>query len=78
MSDDYFNEGRTANIAFWGLGQMLKGAGLAAAFVVSIGLVMWAIYGVGPLLPEESRQTPDPMPRSSLEQPLAPAGHDLA
>ncbi|MCU0817162.1 MAG: RC-LH1 core complex protein PufX [Cypionkella sp.] len=64
MSDDYFNEGRTANIAFWGLGQMLKGAGLAAAFVVSIGLVMWAIYGVGLLLPDE--------------QPLAPAGHDLA
>ena len=27
MSDDYFDEGRTARLTYWGLAQMLKGAG---------------------------------------------------
>ncbi|MDX5349758.1 MAG: RC-LH1 core complex protein PufX [Paracoccaceae bacterium] len=66
MSDDYFREGRTASLAFWGLGQMMKGAGLAAAFVVTVGLVLWALYAVGVLLPEESKQAPDPNTWSSL------------
>jgi Intrinsic membrane protein PufX len=61
MSDnDYFREGRFASIAYWGLGQMMKGAGMAAAFVVTIGLVLGVLYGIGLLLPAESRDTPDP------------------
>jgi hypothetical protein len=60
MSDEYFREGRMTNLAFWGLGQMLKGAGMAAAFVIAIGLSLWVLYAIGLLLPEESRQTPDP------------------
>ncbi|TAG22260.1 MAG: hypothetical protein EAZ40_08280 [Rhodobacterales bacterium] len=61
MSDnDYFREGRFASIAYWGLGQMMKGAGMAAAFVVMIGLVLGVLYNIGLLLPAESRDTPDP------------------
>lgn len=76
MPNDYFNESRQTGLAFWGLGQMLKGAAYAAAFLIAIVLFVWAIYLVGLLLPEESRQTPSPY--GSLETPLVPAGHDLA
>jgi hypothetical protein len=60
MSDEYFREGRTTSLVYWGLGQMMKGAGMAAAFVIAIGLALWVLYAVGLFLPEESRQTPDP------------------
>lgn len=75
MSNDYFDEGRTASLAYWGLGQMLKGAGFAAAFLIAIGLFLTAIWAFGLLLPEESKQAPSPY--SALEQPLAPADHAL-
>ncbi|WP_167850870.1 RC-LH1 core complex protein PufX [Tabrizicola caldifontis] len=66
MSDDYFREGRFAGLAYWGLGQMMKGAGMAAIFVFSVGLILWAIYGVSLLLPDESKQAPDPNTWSNL------------
>ncbi|NEX44714.1 RC-LH1 core complex protein PufX [Pseudotabrizicola algicola] len=80
MSDHpfYQNESPTTRMRTWIFGQMMWGAFLAGAFLLAIGLFLGLIYLVGLLLPEESRQTPDPMPRSSLEQPLAVAGHDLA
>ena len=76
MPNDYFEESKQTSLAYWGLGQMLKGAFYAAAFVIAISLFVWAIYLVGLLLPEESRQTPDPM--AALEAPLSVKGHDLA
>jgi hypothetical protein len=76
MPNDYFEESKQTNLVFWSLGQMLKGAGYAAAFVIAISLFVWAIYLVGLLLPEESRQTPSPY--GSLETPLVAEGHDLA
>ena len=66
MSDDYFQEGRTTSLVYWALGQMMKGAGMAAAFVIAIGLILWALYGVGLLLPEDSKTAPDPNTWSSL------------
>ena len=60
------------------LGQMLYGAFWAAAVFIGCILFFAVFYGIGLLLPEESRQTPDPMPQSTLEQPLAAPGHDLA
>ena len=71
MSDDYFNEGRTAQLTYWGLGQMMKGAAYAAAFLVAVGVVLGAIYAVSLLLPEESKQAPSPY--GALEQPIVPA-----
>ncbi len=50
----------TADVTFL----MLKGAGYAAAFILSIWLVIAVIAAIGRQLPEESRQTPDPTPLS--------------
>ncbi len=61
MADDYFQISRRANLTTWVTGEMLRGAGWAALFLIVIGVTLWAIYGVGLLLPAESRETPDPM-----------------
>ncbi len=45
---------------------MLKGAGYAAVFLLVVWFVIAAIAFIGRILPEESRQTPDPINRSSL------------
>lgn len=61
MSDDnYFSLSRRAQLTSWVAGQMLRGAGWAAAVVVGFGLVFAVIYAVGTFLPAESRDTPDP------------------
>lgn len=71
MSDKpYFHEPNdTIHLRVWALGQMVWGAFLGGVFLVGIGLFIWAIYLIGHLLPEESRQTPSPY-QSSLEAPL--------
>lgn len=46
------------------LALMLKGAGYAAVFCLVIWFTIAAIYGIGKLLPEESRETEDPTPFS--------------
>jgi Intrinsic membrane protein PufX len=61
MADDYFQTSRRTNLTAWISIEMLRGAGWAATIVIAIGLVLWAIYGVGLLLPAASRETPDPM-----------------
>jgi hypothetical protein len=75
MPNDFFEETRQTRLAFWGLGQMLKGAAYAAAFLAVIVLFVWAIYLIGLLLPEQSRQTPSPY--GALDAPLAEKGHAL-
>lgn len=65
----YFAQSRTAQIRSWILSEMLKGGGYAATVLIGIALVVWVIYLVGLLLPEESRQAPPPMPFSHLEAP---------
>ena len=74
----YQDENPTIRLRTWAFGQMVWGAFLAGVFLAGIGIFIGVIYAIGLLLPEESRQTPDPMPRSSLEQPLTIAGNDLA
>jgi hypothetical protein len=68
MANNYYDEKPTEHLTYWVTGQMLKGAGAAAVCLIAVGLVIWAIYGLGLLLPAESRETPDP--NASLEQPL--------
>ncbi|SEW41527.1 Intrinsic membrane protein PufX [Cognatiyoonia koreensis] len=46
---------------------MLKGAGYACAFCLIVWFVMAVIIGIGRALPAESRDTPDPINRSSIE-----------
>lgn len=76
MSDDYFDEGRTANLTYWGLGQMMKGAGMAAVFVIGIGVLLGIVWVIGQLLPAASKENPSPY--GALEQRVLPADHDLA
>ena len=76
MDDKYFDDGRFATLTYWALGQMMKGAGYAAAFTIAIGVTLAVIWGVGQLLPEESKQAPSPY--GALEQPLATTGNALA
>ena len=62
MSDKpYYDETPGAMLRSWVLGQMMRGAGYAAAFLIVVGLCLWAVYGVSLLLPEESKQAPPPM-----------------
>jgi hypothetical protein len=70
MSDKhYINQTETQRLRSWILSEMLSGAGKAALFVILIGVVLYAIYLVGLLLPEESKQAPAPMPQSAIEAP---------
>ncbi len=67
MSDEHtFSISRRAQLSTWITGQMLRGAGFAAALVIGFGLVLTLIWFVGTLLPEESRQMPDPNTWSGL------------
>ncbi|APE45715.1 hypothetical protein BOO69_19370 (plasmid) [Sulfitobacter alexandrii] len=45
---------------------MLKGAGYAALVCVVVGLCLWLLAALGLLLPEQSRDTPDPTPYSDV------------
>jgi len=45
---------------------MLKGAGYAAIFVLALWFIIAVIAGIGRALPDQSRETPDPINRSSL------------
>ena len=61
MSDEnYFSLSRRGQLTAWIGGQMLRGAGWAAAVVVGFGLVLAVMAYVGTWLPSESRDTPDP------------------
>lgn len=43
---------------------MLKGAGYAALFCLAVGFLIWVIYAIGLLLPEQSKEADDPTPFS--------------
>jgi len=45
---------------------MLKGAGYAAAILLAVWLIIAVIALIGKALPDESRDTPDPLLRSDL------------
>ncbi len=68
---EYFQEKRSTHLTYWVTGQMLKGAGWAAGFVLAVGLSLWAVWGIGQLLPAESKQQPSPY--GALELPLVAA-----
>ncbi len=78
MSDkSYFHEPNdTVHLRVWALGQMVWGAFLGGVFLFAIFAFLAVIYGIGLLLPEESRQTPSPY--GALEAPYVVEGHDLA
>jgi hypothetical protein len=69
MSDKhYMNQTETHRLRSWILHEMLVGAGRAAIVLVGIGVLIYAIYLVGLLLPPESKEAPSPM--GAIEAPL--------
>jgi len=61
MSDEYFGAmNRKTQLTSWVTGQMLKGAGYAAAVVVGFGVIFAVIWAVGLTLPPESKLADDP------------------
>ena len=60
MSDNFFEQKPGSALRSWALYQMLAGAGWAALFLLSVGAILLAVWGIGLLLPEESKQAPDP------------------
>ena len=68
MSDnhDYLGMERDPNLQLKAsvLMLQLKGAGYAAVFCLIAVFAIWALYGLGLLLPEESREADDPTPFS--------------
>ena len=74
MSNDFLQQKPGAALRSWALYQMVSGAGWAALFVLAVGALMLAVWGVGLLLPEESKQAPDP----NAYLITAPAVTDLA
>jgi hypothetical protein len=65
-NNDYLRTGEDRNLRLSGevLMLMLKGAGYACIACLIVVFGIWAMYGVGKLLPEESRDTEDPTPFS--------------
>ncbi len=75
MSDNgklYYETDRRGQIFNFVLSEMLRGGLYAALFLLSIVAVLYAIWGLGLLLPEDSKTAPPPMPFSAV-QIAAPA-----
>ncbi len=71
MSDEHFYEGQSPAIRLrvWALGQMVWGAFLAGIGVVAVAAVLLAIWAVGLLLPEQSKEAPSPYGALQISQP---------
>lgn len=67
---DYIQETPTARLRNWVLSEMMRGAGYALMFLVAIGVFYAIVWGIGQLLPAESKNAPPPMPYSALIAPL--------
>jgi hypothetical protein len=67
---DYIQETPVQRLRNWVLSEMLRGAGYALLLLVSIGVIFGIIWGIGQLLPSDSKNAPPPMPYSALEAPL--------
>jgi hypothetical protein len=69
MSDnDYSTMSESQRLRGWILMEMLRGASKAAVVLVLIGVGLYVIYLVSLVLPEESKQAPQPM--GAIEAPL--------
>jgi len=76
--NDYLRTGtRSFRLSADVLALMTKGAGYAALFCLAIYVVGYITVVIAGLLPEDSKQAPDPTPTSFLEAP-ASTGKALA
>ena len=70
----YYQEEGMHALRGWVLQKMMQGAGYAALCLFVLLVTIWVIAGLGRLLPEQSRETPDPTPESSISVPAGPTG----
>ncbi len=70
VEHDYIQETPSQRLRNWVLSEMLRGAGYAALLLLVIGVSYGIIWGIGQLLPAESKNAPPPMPFSALHTPL--------
>ena len=70
VEHDYIQETPAARLRNWVMSEMLRGAGYAALLLIAIGVSYGIIWGIGQLLPAESKNAPPPMPFSALTAPL--------
>ena len=72
MSDEQFFEDQNpvVRLRVWALGQMVWGAFMAGVGVVAVGVILLIVWGIGMLLPEESKQAPSPYGSLEIVQPL--------
>jgi hypothetical protein len=60
MSDNFLQQKPGSALRSWALYQMMAGAGWGALFLFGVTAILLAVWGIGLLLPEESKQAPDP------------------
>jgi photosynthetic reaction center PufX protein len=72
MSDEHLfeDESPVVRMRVWALGQMVWGAFLAGAGVAIVGGILFAVWAVGQMLPEESKQAPAPYSALEILQPV--------
>ena len=70
---DYIDDSPAQRLRNWILSEMLRGAGYAAAVLLSVGAIVGVIWIVGQFLPEDSKNAPPPMPYSALQAPVLTA-----
>jgi hypothetical protein len=72
MSDEHYFEGQSPVIRLrvWALGQMVWGAFMAGVGLAVVCGILFSIWVVSLLLPEQSKQTPSPYGAVEIAQPL--------
>jgi hypothetical protein len=72
MSENILGEVTDAKSALrnQGMWLMLKGAVLGGFIFFGTLIFVWVLYLVGLLLPEQSKQMPDPINRGAIEAPV--------
>ena len=68
-SAPYYVQDQRGALKNFVLGEMMRGAGYAALFILGVLAMLFAVWGVGLLLPAESKNAPPPMPFSVLVAP---------
>ena len=65
----YYPQDRRSALKNFVLAEMMRGAGYAALFIVGVLALLYAVWGLGLLLPADSKNAPPPMPYSAVMAP---------
>ena len=68
-SAPYYAQEPRGALRYFVLGEMMRGAGYAALFIACVLALLYAVLGLGLLLPADSKNAPPPMPYSAVMVP---------